>query len=158
VLAVPVTFAAMKNRDIDIFLGNWMPAQSADRKPFVDDGSVDVIGANLQGAKYTLAVPAYNLELFGGRLHNDTWFALAWGGFPAFTGYFANALTITPTGLLIAAACCLTSLAQRRLSTPARDLRRRTCRPPRNGDVGREGSNRRRRRCHRRTRTRSAHR
>ncbi len=59
VLAVPVTFAAMKNRDIDIFLGNWMPAQSADRKPFVDDGSVDVIGANLQGAKYTLAVPAY---------------------------------------------------------------------------------------------------
>ena len=69
---------------------------------------------------------AYNLELFGGRLHNDTWFALAWGGFPAFTGYFANALTITPAGLLVAAACCLTSVAQRRLSTPARDLRRRT--------------------------------
>jgi hypothetical protein len=69
---------------------------------------------------------AYNLELFGGRLHNDTWFALAWGGFPAFTGYFANALTVTPAGLLITGACCLTSLAQRRLSTPARDLRRRT--------------------------------
>jgi hypothetical protein len=69
---------------------------------------------------------AYNLELFGGRLHNDTWFALAWGGFPAFTGYFANALTITAAGLLVAAACCLTSVAQRRLSTPARDLRRRT--------------------------------
>ncbi len=59
VLAVPVTYAAMKNRDIDIFLGNWMPAQSADRKPFVADGSVEIIGANLQGAKYTLAVPAY---------------------------------------------------------------------------------------------------
>jgi hypothetical protein len=69
---------------------------------------------------------AYNLELFGGRLHNDTWFAVAWGGFPAFTGYFANALTITPAGLLITGACCLTSVAQRRLSTPARDLRRRT--------------------------------
>jgi hypothetical protein len=69
---------------------------------------------------------AYNLELLGGRFHNDTWFALAWGGFPALTGYFANALAITPTGLLIAAACCLTSIAQRRLSTPARDLRRRT--------------------------------
>lgn len=69
---------------------------------------------------------AYNLELAGGRFHNDTWFALAWGGFPAFTGYFAGALAIRPAGLLIAAACCLTSLAQRRLSSPARDLRRRT--------------------------------
>ncbi len=59
VLSVPVTFASMKNRDIDIFLGNWMPAQSANQKPFVADGSVEVIGANLQGAKYTLAVPAY---------------------------------------------------------------------------------------------------
>ncbi len=59
VLSVPVTFAAMKNRDIDVFLGNWMPAQSANRKPFEEDGSVQVIGANLQGAKYTLAVPAY---------------------------------------------------------------------------------------------------
>jgi len=59
VLAVPVTYAAMKNRDIDVFLGNWMPAQSGDQKPFVADGSVEVIGANLQGAKYTLGVPAY---------------------------------------------------------------------------------------------------
>ena len=52
-------------------------------------------------------VPAYNLELGGGRFHNDTWFALAWGGFPAFTGYFANALAIRPAGLLVAGACCL---------------------------------------------------
>jgi hypothetical protein len=73
-----------------------------------------------------LLVPAYNLELGGGRLHNDTWFALAWGGFPAFTGYFVNALTIRPAGVLVAAACCLLSAAQRRLSTPARELRRRT--------------------------------
>src|SRR6185437_6542862 len=73
-----------------------------------------------------LLVPAYNLELFGGRLHNDIWFALAWGAFPAFTGYFANALTVRPAGLLVAAACCLLSVAQRRLSTPARALRRRT--------------------------------
>ncbi len=59
VLSVPVTYASMKNRDIDVFLGNWMPSMEADRKPFVDDHSVDVIGANLVGAKYTLAVPAY---------------------------------------------------------------------------------------------------
>ncbi len=73
-----------------------------------------------------LLVPAYNLELAGGRFHSDAWFALAWGGFPAFTGYFANSLSIRPAGVLVAAACCLLSVAQRRLSTPVRDLRRRT--------------------------------
>jgi glycine betaine/proline transport system substrate-binding protein len=59
VLSVPVTYASMKNNDIDVFLGNWMPSMEADRKPFVEDHSVEVIGANLTGAKYTLAVPAY---------------------------------------------------------------------------------------------------
>jgi hypothetical protein len=73
-----------------------------------------------------LLVPAYNLELAGGRFHSDIWFALAWGGFPAFTGYFANALTVRPAGLLITAACCLLSVAQRQLSTPVRQLRRTT--------------------------------
>ena len=59
VLSVPVTFASLKNRDIDVFLGNWMPAMAADLKPYQEDGSVEVVGANLNGAKYTLAVPAY---------------------------------------------------------------------------------------------------
>jgi glycine betaine/proline transport system substrate-binding protein len=59
VLSVPVTYASMKNKDIDVFLGNWMPSQEADRKPFVDDGSVEVVRANLVGAKYTLATLAY---------------------------------------------------------------------------------------------------
>ena len=59
VLSVPVTFASMQNKDIDVFLGNWMPSQQADRSRYVDDGSVVVLGANLTGAKYTLAVPAY---------------------------------------------------------------------------------------------------
>jgi hypothetical protein len=71
-------------------------------------------------------VPAYNLELAGGRFHSDAWFAIAWGGFPAFTGYFVNALTIRPAGLLVTAACCLLSAAQRQLSTPVRRLRRNT--------------------------------
>ena len=61
-LSVPVTFASMRNKDIDVFTGNWMPSQIADRKPFDEDRSVDVIGANLTGAKYTLAVPAYTYE------------------------------------------------------------------------------------------------
>jgi len=59
VLSVPVTFASIQNNDIDVFLGNWMPAQEADRARYVEDGSVVVLGPNLSGAKYTLAVPAY---------------------------------------------------------------------------------------------------
>jgi hypothetical protein len=73
-----------------------------------------------------LLVVAYNLELAGGRFHTDFWFALAWGGFPAFTGYFVQALMIRPSGLLVAAGCCVLSVAQRRLSTPVRQLRRST--------------------------------
>jgi hypothetical protein len=71
-------------------------------------------------------VPAYNLELFGGRFHTDAWFAIAWGGFPAFTGYFVMSLTVRPAGVFVTLACCLLSVAQRRLSTPARELRRQT--------------------------------
>jgi glycine betaine/proline transport system substrate-binding protein len=59
VLSVPVTFASLQNNDLDVFLGNWMPAQEGDRGHYVQDGSIVVISANLTGAKYTLAVPAY---------------------------------------------------------------------------------------------------
>jgi hypothetical protein len=69
---------------------------------------------------------AYNLELFGGRFHSDFWFAVAWGGFPALTGWFAEALDLRVEALLLSATCALISVAQRRLSTPARSLRRRT--------------------------------
>ena len=63
VLSVPVTYASMKNKDIDVFLGNWEPSMENDRKPYVDDKSVVVIGANLpEGAKYTLAVPQYTYD------------------------------------------------------------------------------------------------
>ena len=73
-----------------------------------------------------LFLPAYNLELLGGRLHGDLWFALGWGAFPALTGYFVNAERIALPGLLGAGACLALSVAQRRLSSPARELRRRT--------------------------------
>lgn len=59
VLSVPVTFASLQNNDIDVFLGNWMPTQEADIRRYLQDGSVVVLGANLVGAKYTLAVPTY---------------------------------------------------------------------------------------------------
>jgi len=73
-----------------------------------------------------LFVPAYNLELAGGRFHRDLWFAVGWGAFPAFTGYFVNAETVALPGVLIALGCLSMSVAQRRLSSPARELRRRT--------------------------------
>lgn len=73
-----------------------------------------------------LFLPAYNLELIGGRLHGDIWFAIGWGAFPAFTGYFVEAEKVALPGLLIAAGCLVLSVAQRRLSSPARELRRRT--------------------------------
>ncbi|MGO9488476.1 MAG: hypothetical protein ACLQBB_05555 [Solirubrobacteraceae bacterium] len=73
-----------------------------------------------------LLLPAYNLELAGGRFHSDLWFAVGWGAFPAFTGYFVNSLEVGAAGLLIAAGCTAMSVAQRRLSSAARELRRRT--------------------------------
>ena len=69
-------------------------------------------------------VPAYNLELAGGRFHNDWWFALAWGAFPALTGFFVEAQAIRLEGLLVACFAAAFSLAQRRLSTPVRHARR----------------------------------
>ena len=59
-LSVPVTFASMRNGDIDVFLGNWMPAQAADAaRRTSTTATVEVVRANLVGAKYTLAVPDY---------------------------------------------------------------------------------------------------
>ncbi|NTG41812.1 choline ABC transporter substrate-binding protein [Rhizobium rhizogenes] len=55
VLAVPVTYQSLKNKDIDVFLGNWMPSMAENIKPFAEDKSVETAGANLEGAKYTLA-------------------------------------------------------------------------------------------------------
>ena len=69
-------------------------AQAASKRPFPAP-------SRLWGALGTFLVLAYNLELFGGRFHNDIWFAVAWGGFPAFTGYFTNALTVRPAGVLV---------------------------------------------------------
>jgi glycine betaine/proline transport system substrate-binding protein len=59
ILAVPVTYASLKNQDIDVFLGNWMPTMEADIRPYLEDGSVENVRVNLEGAKYTLAVPSY---------------------------------------------------------------------------------------------------
>ena len=56
VLSVPVTYQSMANGDIDVFLGNWMPTMEGDIAPYREAGTVDTVRANLEGAKYTLAV------------------------------------------------------------------------------------------------------
>jgi glycine betaine/proline transport system substrate-binding protein len=82
-LSVPVTYASLKNKDIDVFLGNWMPSMTADIQPYLDDKSVEQIGTNLEGAGYGLVVPQYvadagvksladigaNAEKFGGKIY-----------------------------------------------------------------------------------------
>lgn len=55
ILSVPVTYESMKNKDIDVFLGNWMPTMESNIKPYEKAGTVKTVRANLEGAKYTLA-------------------------------------------------------------------------------------------------------
>ena len=63
VLSVPVTYTSLKNGDIDVFLGNWMPTMEADIAPYREEGSVEVVRTNLEGAKYTLAVNSAGAQL-----------------------------------------------------------------------------------------------
>jgi hypothetical protein len=72
-----------------------------------------------------LFVFAYNLELVGGRLHSDFWFALSWGAFPVLTAFFAQAGRLTVGSVAAAGAAYALSYGQRALSTPARLVRRR---------------------------------
>ena len=89
---------------------------------------VTVLGAGLVPfiAAGVLFVFAYNLELLGGRLHGDLWFALSWGAFPVVTAYFAQTGRVSVAALVAAAAAFATAYGQRALSTPARQLRRKT--------------------------------
>jgi len=58
-LSVPVTYKSLENNDIDVFLGNWMPTMEGDIKAYREKGTVETIHKNLDGAKYTLAVPKF---------------------------------------------------------------------------------------------------
>jgi len=58
-LSVPVTMASLKNKDLDVFLGNWMPSMTNDIKDYTADGSVETISQNLAGAGYGIVVPTY---------------------------------------------------------------------------------------------------
>lgn len=62
ILSVPVTFASLESDDVDVFLGNWMPAQNGAIGPYLESGEIESVAVNLEGTKYTLAVPAYTYE------------------------------------------------------------------------------------------------
>jgi glycine betaine/proline transport system substrate-binding protein len=60
IASIPIAFAGMKKKQIDVFLGYWNPSMTPQIEPFVKDGSIKVLDTpNLVGAKYTLAVPTY---------------------------------------------------------------------------------------------------
>ncbi len=82
--------------------------------PFMVAGPILVIG--------------YNAELFGGLMHTDFGFAAGWGAFPVLTGYVAQAGTLALAPLMASVGAFALSTAQRRLSTPARNVRRRALR------------------------------
>ncbi|MCS2610716.1 choline ABC transporter substrate-binding protein [Halomonas sp. wenzhen-202101] len=82
-VSVPIAYAGMRNDDFDVFLGNWVPSMASISDPYVERGEVERLVANLEGAKYTLAVPQYvydagvtsvedlaaNAERFGHNIH-----------------------------------------------------------------------------------------
>lgn len=82
-LGMDVSYISMRSGEIDVFQGNWRPVQNEQYKEFFEDGSVEVLGQNLGGAKYTLAVPTYvadagvksfadlaaHIDSFGGKIY-----------------------------------------------------------------------------------------
>jgi len=82
-LSVAVTLTALKENDIDVFLGNWMPTQTDALKPYTDEGSIEQVALNLEGAGFGPVVPTYvydagvktladlgpNAEKFGGKIY-----------------------------------------------------------------------------------------
>jgi len=58
-LSISVTLASLKNGQVDVYLGDWQPSLLSERAPYLADGSIEIAGTNLTGARFTLAVPQY---------------------------------------------------------------------------------------------------
>lgn len=56
---MPIIFGGLKDGRVDVFLGNWMPAQQGFHDKFVANGDVTRLARNLEGTQFTLAVPDY---------------------------------------------------------------------------------------------------
>lgn len=61
-LAVPIIYGGLKDGQVDVFLGNWMPAHQGFYDKFVANGDVVQLAKNLEGTEFTLAVPDYVWE------------------------------------------------------------------------------------------------
>jgi glycine betaine/proline transport system substrate-binding protein len=61
-LSIPIIFAGLQKGQVDVFLGNWMPAGKHDYDKYVATGQIDKVVENLSGTEYTLAVPTYAWE------------------------------------------------------------------------------------------------
>jgi hypothetical protein len=56
-------------------------------------------------------VPAYNLELFGGRFHNAGWFGVSWGGLTTFGSYFVQSTTLSIPPLIVSVMSSLVGMS-----------------------------------------------
>jgi hypothetical protein len=116
-------------------LGTAIPAAALVAAAFVGLGGavgLGIAGVSRVGAGLVpfivigpLLAVAYNAELFGGVIHTDAGFAAAWGAFPVLTAYVAQADRLAPAAVIAAGGAFALSWAQRSLSTPARQLRRK---------------------------------
>ena len=61
-MAVPITYLALSQGEVDVFVGNWMPSMESIAGKFFKKGTVLKYKANMPGAKYTLAAPAYVVD------------------------------------------------------------------------------------------------
>jgi hypothetical protein len=74
---------------------------------------------------------AYNFEVFGGRFHNNFWFAVSWGALPALAGYVMQANSISILALAAAGLTGLVSYAEIRMSRPYKNLKQTGSEPER---------------------------
>src|ERR1700726_4625343 len=58
-LGLNIAYESLKSGRIDVFLGNWRPIQDTEFAEYFDRRWVEILGTNLSGARYTLAVPNY---------------------------------------------------------------------------------------------------
>src|SRR4029077_13311964 len=126
------TLDELNGRPLRTAIPNWA-LKAAGAVGLAGAGGIGLAGGHFVGwgllvfiGLGVLFVFAYNLELLGGHMHGDFWFALSWGAFPVVTAYFAQAGSVSLGAAAGAASAFALSYGQRALSTPARSLRRRT--------------------------------
>jgi hypothetical protein len=67
---------------------------------------------------------AYNFETFGGRFHNNFWFAVSWGTLPALAGYVMQTNSISAIVLAVSVATGFVSYLEIRMSRPYKELKK----------------------------------